>query len=67
MVNLDKAYSSREIIKILKANGWIHKNTEGDHWHFKHPTKRGKVSVPHPKKDLKRRTTKSIFEQAGLI
>nr|WP_315974059.1 type II toxin-antitoxin system HicA family toxin [Paenibacillus melissococcoides] len=28
---------------------------------------KGKVSVPHPKKDLKRRTTKSIFEQAGLI
>nr|WP_313784914.1 type II toxin-antitoxin system HicA family toxin [Paenibacillus larvae] len=50
MVNLNKAYSSREVIKILKEDGWIHKNTEGDHWHFIHPTKKGKVTVPHPKK-----------------
>ncbi|ALA12480.1 type II toxin-antitoxin system HicA family toxin [Paenibacillus larvae] len=67
MINLTKAYSSREVIKILREDGWIHKNTEGDHWHFIHPTKKGKVTVPHPKKGLKRRTTKSIFEQAGLI
>ncbi|MCM3337464.1 type II toxin-antitoxin system HicA family toxin [Paenibacillus sp. MER TA 81-3] len=67
MVDLDKAYSSREIIKIIKADGWVHKNTEGDHWHFKHPTKSGKVTVAHPKKNLKRKTIKSIFEQAGLI
>lgn len=67
MVNLNKSYSSREIIRILKDDGWIHKNTEGDHYHFVHPTKKGKVTVPHPKKGLKRRTTKSIFEQAGLI
>ncbi|EJW20039.1 type II toxin-antitoxin system HicA family toxin [Paenibacillus alvei] len=67
MVNLDKAYSSREIIKILKADGWVHKNTEGDHYHFKHPTKKGKVSVPHPKKDIRRKTRESIFKQAGLI
>jgi predicted RNA binding protein YcfA (HicA-like mRNA interferase family) len=67
MINLSKSYSSREIIRILKDDGWIHKNTEGDHYHFVHPSKKGKVSVPHPKKDLKRKTTKSIFEQAGLI
>ncbi|MEV2699495.1 type II toxin-antitoxin system HicA family toxin, partial [Paenibacillus larvae] len=59
MINLTKAYSSREVIKILREDGWIHKNTEGDHWHFIHPTKKGKVTVPHPKKGLKRRTTKS--------
>ncbi|WP_413926715.1 type II toxin-antitoxin system HicA family toxin [Clostridioides sp. ZZV14-5902] len=33
---------------------------------FKHPTKKGKVTVPHPNKDLPLRTVKSIFKQAGI-
>ncbi|HDN2383734.1 TPA: type II toxin-antitoxin system HicA family toxin, partial [Clostridioides difficile] len=27
---------------------------------------KGKVTVPHPKKDLPLRTVKSIFKQAGI-
>ncbi|WP_315974004.1 type II toxin-antitoxin system HicA family toxin [Paenibacillus melissococcoides] len=60
-----KAYSSREIIKILKSDGWVHKNTEGDHWHFVHPTKKGKVSVPHPKKDLNGERQKASSSRRG--
>jgi len=58
--------SSREVIKMLKADGWFHVGTTGDHWHFKHPTKAGKVTVPHPTKDLTLRTLKSIEAQSGL-
>ncbi|MDO9795041.1 type II toxin-antitoxin system HicA family toxin, partial [Glaesserella parasuis] len=40
--------------------------TSGSHHQFKHPTKQGRVTVPHPKKDLKKGTELSILKQAGL-
>lgn len=61
-----KSYSSKEIIKILKKDGWYKVNSVGDHHHFKHPTKKGKVTVTHPLKDLPIKTVKSIFEQAEI-
>ncbi|MDK3181988.1 type II toxin-antitoxin system HicA family toxin [Clostridioides difficile] len=61
-----KSYSSRDILKILNADGWYEVNCVGDHHQFKHPTKKGKVTVPHPNKDLPFRTVKSIFKQAGI-
>lgn len=61
-----KSYSSREIIKNLKANGWYEIGCIGDHHQFKHPTKSGKVTVTHPVKDIPHRTLKSIERQAGL-
>ena len=61
-----KSYSSREILQILTADGWYHVNTEGDHYHFKHPTKKGKVTVTHPVKDIPIKTVKSILKQAGI-
>lgn len=61
-----KSYSSREIIKILKTDGWYQVNTVGDHHHFKHPTKKGKVTVTHPVKDIPLKTVLSIFQQAGI-
>jgi len=61
-----KSYSSREIIGMLIEDGWIHIKTTGDHYHFKHPTKPGKVTVPHPNKDLPKGTLKSIAKQAGI-
>ena len=61
-----KSYSSREILKILKTDGWFIVNITGSHTQLKHYTKSGKVTVPHPKKDLPLKTVKSIFIQAGL-
>jgi predicted RNA binding protein YcfA (HicA-like mRNA interferase family) len=61
-----KHYSSREIIRILKADGWYEVHCVGDHHQFKHNTKSGKVTVTHPVKDIPERTAKSIFKQAGL-
>ncbi len=58
--------SSRKIIKALKADGWYEAGVTGDHHHFKHPTKKGKVTVPHPRKDVLIRTQKSIERQAGI-
>ena len=61
-----KAYSSREIIKILNADGWYEVRCVGDHHQYKNRTKKGTVTVPHPKKDFPYRTIKSIFKQAGI-
>ena len=57
---------SAEIIKQIKADGWYLVQVVGSHHQFKHPSKSGKVTVPHPKKDLPLATVRSIFKQAGL-
>ena len=61
-----KSYSSREIIKIIQDDGWKLHSIEGSHHHFVHDSKKGIVTVPHPKKDFCQRTLRSIFIQAGL-
>lgn len=57
---------SRQIIKALRADGWRKAGQSGDHVQFKHPTKKGRVTVPHPRKDLPVGTVKSIETQSGL-
>jgi predicted RNA binding protein YcfA (HicA-like mRNA interferase family) len=57
---------SGEIIKLLESDGWILVHVKGSHHQFRHPTKPGKVTVPHPKKDLPMPTVRSIMKQAGL-
>lgn len=58
--------NSRDVIRMLEADGWFLRNITGSHHHFKHPTKKGLVTVPHPKKDLPIGTVSSIRKQAGL-
>lgn len=57
---------SGDLIKMLEADGWRQARVVGSHHHFKHPTKPGLVTVPHPKKDLPIGTVNSIRKQAGL-
>lgn len=61
-----KSYSSREIIVILLADDWYEVNVEGSHHQFKHPTKKGKVTVQHPRKDIHIKLLKSIERQSGI-
>lgn len=62
-----KGYSSREIINLLLNDGWFECNKiTGSHHTFKHNIKKGKITVPHPKKDLPIGTVKSIIKQAQL-
>lgn len=48
------------------ADGWRLVSVRGSHHQFRHPTKPGKVTVPHPVKDIPIGTVKSIERQAGL-
>ena len=61
-----RSYSSRDVMKILLEDGWVEINCVGDHHQFKHPTKKGKVTLRHPVKDLGARDLKSIEKQSGL-
>lgn len=61
-----KSYSSREIIALLKQDGWYEVNVVGSHHQFKHPVKKGRVTVKHPDKNIPIKTFKSIERQSGL-
>jgi predicted RNA binding protein YcfA (HicA-like mRNA interferase family) len=58
--------SSKEIIKLLQEDGWYKVDQSGSHVQFKHGIKTGRVTVPHPKKDIPVKTFKSIERQAGI-
>ena len=61
-----KSYSSAEIIKLLVEAGWYEVYRSGSHLHMKHRSKPGKITVPHPRKDLTAKTLHSIIKHAEL-
>ncbi|MCM2477800.1 type II toxin-antitoxin system HicA family toxin [Rhizobium sp. CG5] len=57
---------SSDVLSALRADGWYEVATKGSHVQLKHPFKPGRVTVPHPKRDVPIGTLKSIEKQAGL-
>jgi len=57
---------SREIIRRLEADGWYRVGQRGSHVQFKHSAKPGRVTVPHPEKDIPAKTLRSIERQSGV-
>lgn len=56
------------ILKLLKADGWEIVHQKGSHRQFKHPTKKGKVTVnAKPSDDITGDLLKSIESQSGLV
>ena len=56
-----------KILKTLKADGWILVHQKGSHRQFKHPTKKGKVTVNGSESgDVSGFLLKSIENQSGL-
>lgn len=57
----------REVIVILLRDGWFVVNQKGSHRQYKHPTKKGRVTVAGAlSDDVNPKTLKSILRQAGL-
>ena len=57
----------REVLSLLEADGWYLVATRGSHRQYKHPTKRGRVTVAgEPSDDLHPKTLASILQQAQL-
>lgn len=61
-----KAYKVIELIRMLKADGWYLLTQKGSHRQFKHPTKKGRVTVNGKLSDtLGQELINSIYKQAG--
>lgn len=61
-----KVLKVKEVIDLLKADGWFLAYTRGDHRQFKHQTKKGKVTVRGKMSDtLDQELLNSIWKQAG--
>jgi predicted RNA binding protein YcfA (HicA-like mRNA interferase family) len=58
--------NSRELIRLIEADGWKLLRVTGSHHHFKHTIKPGIVTIPHPKRDLPIGTVKSVKRQAQI-
>lgn len=57
----------REVERIILDDGWIFKYARGSHYHYIHPIKKGKVTIPRHHNDLDKKTVQSILKQAGII
>lgn len=57
----------RDVINALEANGWVQVAQVGSHRQFKHPSRRGRVTVAgHPSAELHPKTLRSIERQSGV-
>ncbi|SEI73846.1 Predicted RNA binding protein YcfA, dsRBD-like fold, HicA-like mRNA interferase family [Dyadobacter sp. SG02] len=58
--------TSKEVLKLLRQDGWCEKAQKGSHLQLIHDLKKGKVTIPMHNGDLSLATLNSILKQAGL-
>lgn len=57
----------RDVVKMVEQDGWKLVATKGSHRQYKHPVKKGRVTIAgHPSNDIHPKTLRSILVQAGL-
>jgi predicted RNA binding protein YcfA (HicA-like mRNA interferase family) len=57
----------KEVIKLIEKDGWYLVRVKGDHRQYKHPSKKGLVTISgHFKDDIAKGTLNSILKQASL-
>jgi predicted RNA binding protein YcfA (HicA-like mRNA interferase family) len=57
----------RDVIRLLEADGWYLARTRDSHCQYKHPAKRGLVTLAgKPGEDLAPGTLNSVMKQAEL-
>ena len=66
MVSQGVGVRSKDLIRLVEREGWVLRRVRGSHHQFKHPTKPGLVTIPHPKRDMPQGTVKNILRQAGI-
>jgi predicted RNA binding protein YcfA (HicA-like mRNA interferase family) len=60
--------NSRQIISAIEAEGWYEVAQKGSHKQFRHPTRKGKTTIPvHGSKDVPLPVVKSIEKQSGVL
>lgn len=58
--------TSKEMIRLLEANGFIFISSNGSHHKYRNPVTNKTTIVPVHSKDLKPGTERNILKQAGL-
>lgn len=56
----------RELEKIIVGDGWVLCDVKGSHYQYRHPMKKGKVTIPKHGGDIPIRVANSVLKQAGL-
>lgn len=58
----------KDIVKLIEADGWFLVATRGSHRQYKHPTKKGRVTIPIHRlgDDIPLWLEVSILKQADL-
>jgi predicted RNA binding protein YcfA (HicA-like mRNA interferase family) len=57
----------KKIIKLVEKDGWYLVRTTGSHRHYKHPVKKGIVTIAgHPDMEIAKKTLNCVLKQAGL-
>ncbi len=58
----------KELIKKVENDGWYLVAQKGSHRQYKHPEKKGRVTIAgKPSDDVHPKTEQSILKQAGLL
>jgi predicted RNA binding protein YcfA (HicA-like mRNA interferase family) len=59
---------TKDIIRLLKTDGWYEVESKGGHRQYKHAVKPGRVTVPFHggSAELPKFVAESILKQAGL-
>lgn len=58
--------TAKQMERLILADGWICVDCTGSHRQYKHPTKKGKVTIPYHSGDLDKGTEHAVLKQAGL-
>ncbi|HDL15656.1 MAG TPA: addiction module toxin, HicA family [Euryarchaeota archaeon] len=57
----------RDVIKLIEKDGWYQVRTRGSHRQYKHPIKKGLVTISgNLNGDIAKGTLNSILKQVGL-
>jgi predicted RNA binding protein YcfA (HicA-like mRNA interferase family) len=57
----------RDLLRLIEEDGWRFHSQKGSHRQFRHPVKRGRVTVPgKPGDDLSAALVRSVFNQAQI-
>lgn len=57
----------RDLLRLLRNDGWELVRTRGSHRQFRHPSKPVKVTVPgHMNDEIRPGTLNSVLRQAGI-
>lgn len=66
-ISKEKEMKHYQVIRVLQNKGWYLRRVVGSHYHFKHATILGLVTVPyHGTSDLKPATLHNIMKMAQL-